>query len=205
VTNSKFTFPAPIIVLFFILAIGILLLYSIRNGQRDTLPRIIEAPPFTLIDQDGNVFSSETLKGYITVVNFIFTSCGGICPVMTFQMQQLHQRFDNTQNVRFISITVDPERDTPDVLKSYAKGYDADLSRWIFLTGGKDEIFDISRKGYLLGVESEGGTLTEPILHSQKFVLVDNEGFIRGYFDGFDDNEIEELYRYICKTLNRIR
>jgi protein SCO1 len=192
-------------VVFFISAIALLLLFSKKGNYEDRFPRIIEMPRFTLIDQSGDEFSSESLRGYFTVVNFIFTNCGGICPAMTFQMHQLHQKFDSSQPVRFISITVDPERDTPEVLMAYALTHHADLSRWVFLTGEKDEIFDISRKGFLLGVESEGGTLREPILHSQKFVLVDREGYIRGYFDGFDDEETKELSEYIRKALMKMK
>jgi cytochrome oxidase Cu insertion factor (SCO1/SenC/PrrC family) len=178
-----------------IVVIGIFLYNKIADssGEPREIPVIQQVPSFSLINQNGEVVALQLLRDTYWIANFIFTSCAGTCPVMTFQMGELQGAIEPTLPVRFVSFSVDPERDTPEVLFEYGERNGADHSRWFFLTGNRDEIYSLARSGFLLSVDADGGNASEPILHSQRFVLVDTEGFIRGYYNGFDDTEIEEL------------
>ncbi len=194
--SVKKIFTPVIIVLFFVGVIMLMLFYNtMREHTTSTEIEVIkEVPEFTLVNQFHNEITRYDFRGYYWVVNFIFTNCGGTCPVMTFQMRELQNDIPADLPVKFVSITVDPERDTPDVLREYAEEAGADQERWMFLTGNKEKIYALAREGFLLGVEAEGGTLQEPIMHSQRFVLVDPQGMIRGYYDGFDEDEVNQLY-----------
>lgn len=156
-----------------------------RDGRSvvDTVYATI--PPFRFIDQFGRPFSDKDVEGKILVVDFFFTRCGTICPRMSVQMQQLQLKLDDPafEDVVFLSHTVDPEHDTPEVLRDYARKLQADTARWKFLTGEKADIYLQGSEGYYLAaredVMAEGG-----FLHSEKFVLVDKDRHIRGYYDG---------------------
>jgi len=193
--TTKRIFTPVLIVLFFVGVIMLMLIYStIRDhNTQHNIEYIKEVPEFTLIDQTGNEVTKTDLLGNFWITSFIFTNCGGSCPTMTFQKRELQNAIPPDFPVRFVSISVDPERDTPGVLRSYAEEWGADQRRWLFLTGETKNIYSLAREGFLLGVEPEGGTLREPIMHSQRFVLVDNDGMIRGYYDGFDDSELKQL------------
>ncbi len=142
-------------------------------------------PPFSFIDQFGRPFTDKHVEGKILVVDFFFTRCTTICPKMSVQMQQLQLKLDDEafDDVVFLSHTVDPEHDTPEVLNAYARKLQADTARWKFLTGSKADIYLQGSEGYYLAakedVMAEGG-----FLHSEKFVLVDKDRYIRGYYDG---------------------
>lgn len=150
------------------------------------------APSFLLTDQTGRPFDSARLKGHVWVADFIFTSCAGSCPQMSEKMSALQKQLP--EEIRLVSITVDPKRDTPAALAEYGRRYGAREGRWIFLTGPADEIAQIVQKGFLLSV-AEGGSPEEPVTHSSRFVLVDRAGGIRGYYDSTDPNELKRLIR----------
>ena len=121
-------------------------------------------PEWSFINQDGEVFNSDSVKGKIYVADFFFTTCPSICPIMTTQMSQLYWKLDRKsayQDVSFVSYTVNPEYDTPEVLKDYAEKNAFSQDRWNFLTGEKDEIYKLGVKGYILATEedplAEGG------------------------------------------------
>lgn len=149
---------------------------------------IIAAPAFTLTDQDGQTLTNESLRGSVWIGAFIFTRCQGPCPRMTADMAALQSRLP--AGVRLISISVDPDFDTPAVLKEYAKKVGADESRWRFLTGPRDQIVRLSR-GLMLGLSDTGGE----IVHSTRIVLVDREGKVRGYFDSADPAALGALVK----------
>lgn len=197
-------FTPVLIVLFFVTMIMLMLVYHTMrdDGKIRETAVIKEVPQFSLINQFGKEVTQTDLLGSLWVVNYIFTSCGGTCPAMTFQMRELQRSIPSDMPVKFVSVSVDPERDTPDVLREYAEEWEADADRWLFLTGEKEEIYSLSRDGFLLGISPEGGTLAEPIMHSQRFVLVDAEGSIRGYYDGFDEDEVGLLRNDIFILLN---
>ncbi len=131
------------------------------------------------------------------VANFIFTHCPGRCPLLSQRMARL-QTVLRTKPVRFLSLSVDPERDTPEVLQVYAQRYRADDQRWLFLTGERSVMYDLIRNGFRLGVEVLAPhdprlTTHEPIVHSNRFVLIDPQRRIRGYYRGDDTESIAQL------------
>jgi protein SCO1/2 len=166
-----------------------------------------QLPDFTLVSQDGDPFGSDDLRGDVWVANFIFTSCPSVCPSLTRAMKSLQDRYEqNDIPVRLVSITVDPEVDTPQRLREYALEYGADLDRWTFLTGDESAIRALIVEGFQLGVGEPtelpgGGTALPPagevslyeISHSQRFVLVDGGGGIRGYYETSEDG-LDEIY-----------
>ena len=143
----------------------------------------IPIPPFALTDQNNQPFPTEKLYGKPAIVDFIFTRCPSICPTLTMSVRSLQEKIPAEQ-ANFISITVDPDYDTPEVLKSYAEKYNADLASWSFLTGEPNHIRDTIRnfqQALEVGAPDEAGI--PDIKHSQKLLLVDATGKIRGFFD----------------------
>jgi len=146
--------------------------------------------PFTLIDQAGQPFKSESLKGRVWIADFIFTSCAGSCPVMSEKMVALQRELP--PEIQLVSITVDPGRDSPPVLSEYARRFGADTQRWHFLTGSADAITPLVAQGFRLSI-AEGTDPQEPITHSVRFVLVGRDLAIRGYYDSTDPKAVEQL------------
>lgn len=147
-------------------------------------------PDFTLVDQASRPFAGSSLRGKVWITNFIFTSCAGACPRMTARMAGLQKEIP--PEIHLVSMTVDPARDTPPVLALYAAQHNADPARWHFLTGPAAVLHPLIQRGFRLSV-AEGGGPEEPILHSQRFVLVDRAGQIRGYYDSTDPQAMERL------------
>ncbi len=169
-------------------------------AQRPALPVISEVPPFSFTDVRGEKISRDDLKGEVWVADFIFTRCAGPCPVMSRRMATLPQ-----DKLRLVSFTVDPDYDTPSVLKEYGARYEAQPDRWSFLTGDRQAIRDLAISGFHLGVADATEEDSEPILHSTRFVLVDRQARIRGYYDGLDPNEVDRLLadaRWLDRWLN---
>lgn len=162
------------------------------NGPGDTT--YFTVPPFNFIDEDGNPFGDKDTEGKILIVDFFFTRCTSICPRMSAQMQQLQLRLDKPRynDVLFLSHTVDPEHDTPEVLKAYAKRLQADSTRWKFLTGNAPDIYRQGNLGYLLTANVDSAA-AEMFVHSPQFVLVDKQRHIRGMFDGTDTDAMHDL------------
>jgi cytochrome oxidase Cu insertion factor (SCO1/SenC/PrrC family) len=151
------------------------------------------APDFSLTERSEKTLSRADLLGRPWVADFIFTSCAGQCPLMSLEMQKLQKQFPAETGLRFVSFTVDPERDTPGVLSAYADRYAAEKERWFFLTGPLEEMNRILKEFFLSPVE-------EPAMHSIRFILVDREGAIRGYYDSSDPGALEQL-RYDATLL----
>jgi protein SCO1 len=162
-----------------------------QRSQRDPLAPIKEVPAFSLVDQDEKTVTRSTLTGKAWIGAFVFTRCANptACPMMTKRMALLQKAIPDPA-VTFVSFSVDPEFDKPPVLKAYAKSYGADETRWRFLTGEKDAIFTLAN-GMLISARPANGT--NPILHSEKLILVDATGKIRKYYDSNDPADIERL------------
>jgi protein SCO1/2 len=140
-----------------------------------------EAPDFNLIDQNAESLTRADLKGKIYVVNFFFTSCPSICPIMTANMTKIHERFLHYDDLEILSLTVDPKRDTPETLKEYAVNRKINSPKWHFLTGEKDSIYAVAYK--FLSSAMEDGSAPGGFLHTEYFVLVDKEGKMRSRED----------------------
>ena len=154
-------------------------------------PELYPLPDFALTDQRGKTVTLHDLRGKAWVADFIFTNCGGTCPLMTDKMRKLQGVLPG--EIRLVSFTVDPTRDTSKVLAAYAEEHGAARGRWLFLTGEKQALYDICVKGFKLPLDTEGGTPAEPIAHSTRFVLVDKWGEIRGYYSGTEEDELKRL------------
>ena len=177
-----------------------------REGRPviDTLYATV--PPFRFTDQFGKPFTDEHVKGKVLVVDFFFTRCTTICPKMSVQMQQLQLKLndDAYEDVVFLSHTVDPEHDTPEVLNTYARKLQSDTARWKFLTGAKADLYLQGSEGYYLAAK-EDVMAPDGFLHSEKFVLVDKQRHIRGYYDGTTAEGMNALAAYLKMLLKEER
>ena len=227
-------------------------------------PMYGRVPEFSLIERSGRRVQAADLLGLVWIANFIYTHCTDTCPLQTAEMVRLQAEFRTAADLRFVSITVDPARDSPQVLAGYAGRYGADPARWLFLTGEKAAIYRLAREGFRLGVEEPAptgpsplekgfppdrarapGTPTfatldvgrwtldslfgpapalaheaaagkpspaprssaalGPILHSSRFVLLDRQGRIRGYYEGGDAEALRRLRRDVAILLREPR
>ena len=146
-----------------------------------------QVPEFQLTSQTGQPFDGKTLDGHIWVADFIYTTCTGPCPLMSAHMRQVQNSTAEMPDIRLVSITVDPVRDTPPVLAEYAKHFKQDPARWFFLTGDQARLNDLGVNGFKLN--SVDGSLT----HSTRFVLVDRRRRIRGYYIAGEDGFMPKL------------
>ena len=147
-------------------------------------------PEFTLTNQDGEPFGLQDLTGKVWIANFIFTSCGDVCPRLTGRMRELQERLDNMGDaVHLVSISVDPDRDTPEVLNDYAQRFTARPGFWTFLTGPLDAIEETVVSGFKMGMQRTEVEDTGffDIVHGERFVLVDQAANIRGYYESTDE------------------
>jgi len=170
-------------------------------------------PDFSLIERSGRKVTLADLTGKVWVVLFFYTDCRDICPLIVPQMGLLHLEYKTDpefrSEIRFVSITVDPERDTPQVLKEFAGRFRADPELWLFLTGDKAEIYRLTQEGFKVGmgevenppeVKQETGE-EKDILHSSRLILVDRKAQIRGYYSGIDAEAMVRLRRDLKKLL----
>jgi protein SCO1 len=160
-------------------------------NRASNLETFYPVPDFSLTDQTDKPVTLHELKGRVWVADFIFTNCGGTCPVMTEKMRKLQETLP--ADIRMVSFTVDPARDTSKALAAYAAEHGATRERWLFLTGDKQALYDICIKGFKLPLQDDEGTPLEPITHSTRFVLVDKEGQIRGYYSGTEEEDLKRL------------
>ena len=163
--------------LLFVLAVAMGYSMWQASVRRDVeqLPVIRAVPEFALTDQSGQTVTNADLRGKIWIADFIFTRCAGPCPLMTARMLEMQKALVKTPEVKLVSVTVDPEYDTPEVLKAYAEANFADPERWKFLTGDKAVIEKLVTEGFMQHLSEEGG---EPV-HGTMFLIVDGNGMVR--------------------------
>jgi protein SCO1/2 len=183
-----------------LLSVGLLTVPYVAKSMRvasaePALPVLSDLSAFTLTNAAGAAYNSATLAGKIWVADFFFTSCTGTCPVMSTNMAKLQTQYAERDDVNFVSISVNPEVDTPERLTTYADKYKANLNRWHFLTGPDEQIQSIAVDEFKLGLGDSY------VLHSTRFVLVDRQGRIRGYYSGVEEEEVEEIARDIERLL----
>ncbi|GMU24405.1 MAG: hypothetical protein AMXMBFR13_44790 [Phycisphaerae bacterium] len=163
----------------------------------ESLPVMYGLPEFSLTARRGRPVTLDTLVGKVWIADFVFTSCAGPCPLMTTKMAGLQADLADAGDLRLVTITVDPVNDTPQRLQEYAQRYRAHKEKWLFLTGGREDIYRLSTEGFkLAAIVDEEGVAADPdhpILHSTRFVLVDRQGRIRGYYDGMSAESVEQL------------
>ncbi len=167
-----------------------------EDGVKDTVYHQVADATFTN-QFERQVSLNDDLKGKILVIDFIFTTCPTVCPKLTNHMQMMQHSFRQDPKrksrldtaIQFISITVDPERDSFPVLRKYADDRNINHKNWWFLTGSRADIYNYARKELRVNVP-EGGEGIDDLLHTQKIVLLDTMRYIRGYYDGVDTAEI---------------
>jgi len=169
------------------------------DGVEEQLPIISKIPEFDLVDQNSKQFTLENVQGNVWLADFIFTTCSGPCPIMTERMSMVQHDLLEIEKLKFVSFTVNPDYDTPEVLKKYAQRFDVDDSSWSFVTGKYDQIQELIADGFKMG-DTE-----EIVFHSTRFALVDHEGNLRGYYSGTEPAEHEILMRDIQSLINDIR
>ncbi len=160
-----------------------------RDEAANALPRLFHVPQFSLIDQDARPVTDAQLRGKPWVAAFIFTQCAGDCPMMSRRFQSLQKATDGSE-VRLVSFTVDPQRDTPAVLKAYAQRFNAQQGRWMFLTGTQEQMLSTAAE---MKISAVPATATQPILHADFLLLVDGEGWVRGVYRSKDDETEKKL------------
>jgi protein SCO1 len=168
----------------FLLAVAASLIACSRRAPLEVFG---DVPRFNLVSQDGQPFHSQALAGKIWVADFIYTTCPGPCPRMTSQMREVQDAVSKIPDVRLVSFTVDPANDTPPVLTSYAKTHGASPAVWYFLTGPVPTLQMLDRDAFKLG------NINNLMQHSTRFVLVDQQGRIRGYYDTSEPSAISKV------------
>src|SRR5262245_15523972 len=186
-----------------IVTLGILL--WLRNVEVSALrQRTVSSygvvPTFQLTNQNGQPFGSPQLAGKIWIADFIYTTCPGPCPMISSRMSELQKPLEKT-DVHLVSFSVDPEKDTPQVLRGYSDKLQADPARWDFLTGPKSVIYKLSHDGFKLAISDGSGEQGIPV-HSTRMVLVDRHDQIRGYYEA---TEADAITRLVADTSHLLR
>lgn len=168
--------------------------------QTDTVYHKIA--PFSFLNQEGETITNKEVEGKVYVADFFFTSCPTICPIMKKEMLRVYEAYKDRPDFQILSHTIDPSHDTVELLKDYADRLGVeDASTWHFLTGDQEEIFEIGQTGYL-ATAMEDKNAPGGLLHSGAFVLIDQQGHIRGVYDGTKEEQVDELLADIPKLLN---
>jgi protein SCO1/2 len=181
--NSRIVQIAAWSILIGVIAVTTFLFFS-EQARRSSLPVLGTVQPFTLTNQLGQITTLDDLKGKVWVSDIIFTRCPGPCPKMTQKMAELQKLFAGAPNFRSVTLTTDPDHDSPAILKKFSERFDADPSRWFFLTGTKNEIRAVAQGSLKLGAEEKSAADQESandlFIHNTVFILVDKHGRLRG-------------------------
>lgn len=163
--------------------------------------------PFELTNQDGEQVTEAIIENKIVVTDFFFTTCPSICPKMSNQLKRVQEHFKGSDQLIILSHTVWPEVDSVSILKDYAIQYDADPKMWQFLTGSKIHLYDLARKSYFVAPSLTDTNFSHgsenDFVHTENIVLVDAQKRIRGYYDGTDASEMDELILDIEALLSK--
>ncbi len=166
---------------------------SIQHSHKlqDPMKKI---PAFSFVNQNGNTITNNSVEGKVYVADFFYTSCEAACPMMTTELTKVQNSINKSAPFRIVSYSLDPENDSVPVLRSFAKKFNAIDSIWYFLTGPKEEIYALGKDGYLQTVLDDSASFVN---HTQKLILVDKDGMIRGFYNALDSVDIQLLIRDI--------
>ncbi len=199
-TQRRFATQVTIGTVLFIVLVGLVVLQLRtpravpRQPALERLARYGPAPDFSLVERSGRTLSAGDLRGRVWIADFIYTQCQDTCPLQSRAMAALQADLKTYGDLRSVSITVDPLTDSPALLSRYADRYGADPERWLFLTGELREIRRIVQDGFRLSAAPVAGRTPDPVVfHSARFVLVDRDGEIRGYYDSNDPQALKRL------------
>ncbi len=195
------TYGVPILGGVFLVHIAVIAVIAavFTRGADDVqpLPVLGSLPDFSLVDQHGDEVGLVTLADRVWVADFVLTTCSGPCPTMSRKMAALQRRFRRVPRLHLVSFSVNPEYDTPEVLREYGRRFGAVDSSWTFLTGDREQLQAVAARGFRLG------EVDEPIHHSTYFSLVDGLGRLRGYYDSLDERALERLEADIRQLLRQ--
>ena len=194
---------------FYLLFFTILLLafyYFVFRGTDNwkvKMPVLSYVQPFSFTNQDGATITDKNLLNKITVVEYFFTTCKGICPKLNTNMKQVYEIYKNEPDFQILSHTCNPDTDSVSVLKHYSDSLQVNTQKWIFLTGRKDSLYQMARGSYLLDdPKNNVEKIEDQFIHTQFFALVDRQGKVRGkIYDGLKVLEVEQLKQDISKLL----
>ncbi len=186
-----------LIIAFFVLMISAAIIVYQANKSRANLPAYGSVDHFDLTERSGQSISVETLKGKISVINFFFANCTGPCPAMNAKVADMYRQYVGAPQVQFISITIDPDRDSLEALQKYAKIFNVDDNRWLFGRTSSEEVQNLSEKIFMVG----GGA---PTTHSTKLILVDDKAQIRGFYSSEENASLTVLKAHIRELVKNI-
>lgn len=172
--------------------------YFLYKSQQKPLPVLGQVNDFELVNTSEQKFGLDELKDQVWVANFIFTRCQGPCPMLTQKMGKLQKQYSEQSKVRFVTVTVDPNHDNPQVLKEYGEKFGADFNQWQFLTG---ELKDVER---VMIDEFKLGYAEDIMMHSDRMVLVDHKARIRGYYTGGSAMDYKKLKNDLAKVTQEL-
>lgn len=204
-----------LIISFAVMIIGVFIAYKMLDkpmplkiySPKDLNPELVDEDQrdiyknhrirdFKLVNQDGVSVTDSFLKDKIYVADFFFTTCPTICPVMSNELERVQEAFEGDLGIQIVSHTVQPEYDSPEILKEYAALHKANPNQWTFLTGDKSEIYSLARKSYF-AVTTKGDGGIRDFIHTENFVLVDKKKRIRGFYDGTSADDVNRLIKDI--------
>jgi len=198
------------LIVFFIVLASAFVTYSLKYLKKpEKLPVISSntghhVQAFKFVNQEGDTITNKDVEGKIYVVEYFFTTCKGICPKMNENMSKVYEAFRGNESVKILSHSVDPKKDTVAAMKEYSLRFDADPKQWMFLTGDKQELYDVARYSYLISATDDTAAveIESDFIHSDRFVLVDRDGYVRGrFYKGTDMNEVDQLIGDIKELL----
>ncbi|MEY3208610.1 MAG: hypothetical protein RL064_641 [Bacteroidota bacterium] len=178
-------------------------LFRGTDNWKVKMPVISYVQPFSFTNQDGKPFTDKQLLNKITVVEYFFTTCKGICPKLNTNMKLVYEEFKGQPDFQILSHTCMPEVDSVPVLKHYSDSLGVNTNIWVFVTGRKDSLYQMARGSYLLDdPKNNVEKIEDQFIHTQFFALIDREGKVRGkVYDGLKAFEVEQLRRDIAKLL----
>ena len=178
-------------------------LFKGTDNWKVQLPILSYVQPFHFTNQDGNTFTDKELLNKITVVEYFFTTCKGICPKLNTNMKAIYAIYKNNPDFQIVSHTCNPGTDSVPVLKRYADSLGVNTKIWVFLTGRKDSLYQMARGSYLLDdPKNNVEKIEDQFIHTQFFALIDRNGKVRGkIYDGLKTLEVEQLKQDIAKLL----
>jgi protein SCO1/2 len=198
-------FSSPIFWIAFVtLGFGLPVMRNLLRPQLEPLPVLGQLPNFELLDQNNQKINFSSYRGNVVIVNFIFTSCPDVCPLLSAQMAKIQERTATAGgSIKLVSISVDPQTDTPAVLAKYATKFNARRAQWAFLTGPLKQIEDTVVGSFKVAMKArDPDTSLMDVTHSEKFVLIDQIGQIRAYRSASNNEDINLLLKDVAMLLN---
>lgn len=191
---------------FAVLAVGFyfILTLVIPDFGKKKSPPVSYVRPFSFVDQDGKRVTEKDMAGKVFVAEFFFTTCKGICPKMNNNMKLVYEELKDQNDFFILSHTCDPENDSVQQMKKYADSLGVDTKKWIFLTGGKKELYDAARLSYTIDDPANNlKNIDDDFLHTQFWALVDRNGDVKKIYDGLKESEVKQLIRDARKLLKQ--